>query len=75
MQLRLRGSRRHAEHLGDLFVFVAFNVMQDEHSARTWGQAGDRLLEVEHIAGRQRHSDDACMRVHSACFIIVLFEP
>ena len=74
MQLRLRGSRRHAEHLGDLFVFVAFNVVQEKNAARSGGQASDRLLEIEHIARCQRHSDDTCVRVHSACFVIVLLE-
>ena len=34
VQLRFRGSRCHAEHLGDLFVLVAFDVVQPEPAAR-----------------------------------------
>ena len=39
MQLRLGRSRCHAEHLGDLFVFVAFYVVEDEDAARSGGEA------------------------------------
>ena len=38
MELRFRCSRRHAQHLGNFLVFVAFHVVQHEHSPRTWRQ-------------------------------------
>jgi len=74
MELRFGGSGRHAEHLGDFFVFVAFDVVQHEHTTRTRGKSFDRFLEVEQIAGSERHSDDTSVCVH-AHLLIVLLEP
>ena len=54
MQLRFGGSRCHAEHLGDLFVLVAFHVVQHEDAACSRRQLGDRFLEVEEVAGSER---------------------
>ena len=54
VQLRLGGSRRHAEHFGDLFVFEAFYVVKDEYAARARRKLGDGLFEIEHVAGRER---------------------
>ena len=74
MQLRFGGSRCNAEHVGDLFVFVAFDVVQDEYAACAWRKLGDRVLQIEEIAWRQRHSDDTWQRVHSTCLLVILLE-
>ena len=66
MELRFGGSGRHAEHVGDLFVFVSLDVVQHEHATRTRRQPFDGFLEIEEIAGRKRHADHAWQRVHSA---------
>jgi len=52
MELRFRRARRHAQHLGNLLVLVAFHVMEHEHSSCTWWQLPDRLLEIEQVARR-----------------------
>ena len=75
MELRLRRPRCHAEHLGDLFVLVAFYIMQDENASSTGRKPFNRLLEVEEIAWCQRHSNHAWQRIHPTAFLIVLFEP
>ena len=46
MQLRLRGSRRHAENAADLLVLVAFDVVQHEHRAGAVRQLLDGRLQV-----------------------------
>ena len=74
MELRFGGSGRHAEHVGDLFVLVALDVVQHEHTARTGRQSLDCFLEIEQIAGREGHADDAWQRVHTAHLVIVLLE-
>ena len=74
MQLRFRGSRRYAEHLGDLLVFVAFDIVQDEDAASAGRQACDCFFHVEHVARRERRSNDARVRVHPTRFLIVLLE-
>jgi hypothetical protein len=44
VQLRLAPANRDAEDSGDLFVLVAFNVVQNENPSRSWWQLPDRLL-------------------------------
>ena len=75
MELRLRGSGCHAEHVGDLFMLVAFYVVQDEHPSRAWWKSCDRLFQVEEITGSQRRSDHSRVNVHATRFIVILFEP
>ena len=58
MQLRFGGSGCHAEHVGDLFVFVAFHVVQDEYPSGAGRKSCDRVFQIEKIAWGQRHSDD-----------------
>ena len=45
MQLRLRRARRDAEHLADLFVPVALDVVQHEHRPGAVRQLLDRRLQ------------------------------
>jgi len=75
MQLRFRRSRCHAEHLGDFFVLIAFDVVKNEHSPRSCGQPANCFLEIEKVARCQRRSDNSGMRVHSSSVIVILFEP
>src|SRR3989442_64194 len=46
VQLRFRRSRDDAEHVGDLVVLVALDVVQHEHLARAVGEAAHRVVEV-----------------------------
>ena len=66
MQLRFCRSGRYAEHLGDLFVFVTFDIVQNENAACAGWKASDRLFQIEHVAGRERCSHNARVCVHPA---------
>jgi hypothetical protein len=74
MELRLRRSRCHAEHLGDFFMFVAFYVVQNEHSSCSSRQSRDCFLEIEKIA-RSEWGPGPGMSVHSSGIIVVFLEP
>lgn len=47
MELRLGTARSHSEHLSDLFVSEAFDVVEDEHATRAWRKELNRRLEVD----------------------------
>ena len=47
MQLRLGGSRRDAEHLGDLLVLVTFDIVQREHTSGALRQSREEDSAVE----------------------------
>src|SRR5256885_3153615 len=49
--------------------------MKDEHPPCAWRELGDRVLEIEEIAGSERHSDPSGQRVHSARLVVIVFEP
>ena len=52
MKLRLGSSVRYSQHVRDLLMAVSFDVVQDEHDAGLFGEAGDRMLKVETVLRR-----------------------
>src|SRR5688500_10266778 len=73
VELRLASPRRDAEHVGDLFVLVAFHVVQDEHLARTRRQLRDRRLEVHPVP--RRRAEAGGEGVDAIALLVVATEP
>ena len=47
MQLRFRRASGHAQHLGNLFVFVPFHIVQHEYLSCSWRKPRDGRVEIE----------------------------
>ena len=75
MELRLRGSDRDAELAGDLFVFIAFDIMKYEHLSCSGRELCDRGLEVEQLARRKRRAHGSCDVVEPSSFAIRFSQP
>src|SRR3954465_13751234 len=54
VQLRLASTCGNAAHLRDLFVFVAFDIMENENLSRSGRQPVDRLLQIHSFKVHRR---------------------
>src|SRR3954468_9369095 len=69
MQLRLASTRRNAAHLRDLFVFVAFDIMENENLSCSRRQPVDRLLQIHSFYMHRR----SCNFIPTVGAVFVLF--